>query len=104
VNLPPEITIEDMWRTLYPDDVKTDEQSSSSSVSSAEKPDAELREWKDDTGRFKTLARLIRIAQDKVRLQKLDGKEIDVPISRLSSGDSAFVAAKTHAKHFVNKE
>ncbi len=52
------------------------------------KADRGYRAWTDDTGTFAVVAKYVGCDGDKVRLQKkADGKEIKVPISRLSKSD-----------------
>ncbi len=52
---------------------------------------AEFRTWTDNTGSFTVRARLVRILDGQVRLQKETGRFTTVPLSRLSKPDLAFV-------------
>jgi DNA-binding beta-propeller fold protein YncE len=52
---------------------------------------AHAREWQDTTGNFKLEADLIGVVGDKVKLKKLDGGIIEVPLAKLSARDQAFV-------------
>jgi len=55
----------------------------------------ELRTWKSATGTFSTEAELIETTADgAVRLKKKDGKEIKVPLDRLSAADQDFARAQ----------
>lgn len=49
------------------------------------------REWTDNTGTHKVKAELIGVEQDKVILRKENGRRIEVPLSRLSKQDRAYV-------------
>jgi hypothetical protein len=44
----------------------------------------EYREWKDITGKYQIKAKLVRLIGDDVVLEKSDGKEITVPLRKLS--------------------
>jgi hypothetical protein len=52
---------------------------------------AQVREWTDDTGKFKVRATLVQVADGKVTLRKEDGKEIVVSLARLSAADRDFL-------------
>ncbi len=52
---------------------------------------AEVRTWSDSTGKFKVEAELVSAQDGKVQLRKVDGKEITVPLKRLTEADQAFV-------------
>jgi hypothetical protein len=52
---------------------------------------AQVREWADDTGKFKVRAALVKVADGKVTLRKEDGKEIVVTLARLSAADRDFL-------------
>lgn len=51
--------------------------------------------WTDVTGSFKVEARFVRRTDDTVVLERRDGKEVAVPIAKLSKKDRAYLAA-TH--------
>ena len=54
----------------------------------------ELRTWKSATGTFSTEAELLETTADgAVRLKKKDGKEIKVPLDRLSAADQEYARA-----------
>jgi hypothetical protein len=55
---------------------------------------AEVRTWTDTTGKFKREASLERLAGESVVLKTPDGKELTIPLSRLSPEDQAY-AKKT---------
>ena len=52
---------------------------------------AEVRTWKDKTGKFAIQAELMGSDGMSVRLKKADGSELKVPIERLSDEDRQFV-------------
>jgi hypothetical protein len=49
------------------------------------------RQWVDNTGTFRTEGRLIKIADDHIKLLKSNGKTCTVPMDRLSDEDSEYV-------------
>lgn len=51
-----------------------------------------VREWTDNTGKFRIRATLMKVENAKVTLRKEDGKEITVPVERLSDKDRAYLA------------
>lgn len=53
---------------------------------------SELREWEDDTGRFKIMATLIGQTEDKVRLRKEDGRVVEVDFDQLSDEDRQYLS------------
>jgi hypothetical protein len=55
----------------------------------------ETRLWKDASGSFQVRARLLDKTGDTVRLQKADGKEVSVPLSKLSPADRDYVEKVT---------
>jgi hypothetical protein len=55
---------------------------------------ADSRTWKDATGTFSLEAEFVEVTDGNVKLKKDDGTIVEVPISRLSSGDQQYV--KTH--------
>ncbi|MGI9517258.1 MAG: SHD1 domain-containing protein [Pirellulaceae bacterium] len=52
---------------------------------------SELREWEDDSGRFKIMATLIGQTDDKVRLRKEDGRVVEVDVNQLSEADQQYL-------------
>ena len=55
--------------------------------------DALFRKWTDSTGKFSVAARFIEFKNARVRLErKDDGKEIDIPMSRLSKEDQEWIS------------
>jgi thiol-disulfide isomerase/thioredoxin len=54
---------------------------------------AEERTWTDKTGKFKVSGELIEVQDGKALLRRADGKEIKVPLERLSDADQEFVKA-----------
>jgi len=55
-------------------------------------PGGDYRPWASRDGKFTTRARMLDYRGGKVRLQKADGKELDVPIGQLSDEDRRWVA------------
>lgn len=49
------------------------------------------RTWSDTTGKFKVEARIARLQGDAVVLRRADGKEITVPVAKLSPDDQQIV-------------
>lgn len=60
-----------------------------------------FRDWTDNTGRYKTKARLVQVTDSDVRLLKDNGRFTTVAKSRLSNGDLEYV--EVMAKH-LNKD
>jgi thiol-disulfide isomerase/thioredoxin len=54
---------------------------------------AEERTWTDKTGKFKLSGELVEVQGGKALLRLTDGKEIKVPLERLSEADQQFVKA-----------
>jgi hypothetical protein len=52
-----------------------------------------MRTWIDDTGRYRTVARLVEVRPDGVRLLKANGRFSTVPFSRLSNHDRLYASA-----------
>ena len=55
---------------------------------------AEVRTWKDKTGRFSILAELVESDGTKVKLKKEDGQVIEVAIDRLSDPDRQYLESQ----------
>ncbi|MCL2743847.1 MAG: SHD1 domain-containing protein, partial [Planctomycetaceae bacterium] len=51
----------------------------------------EQRTWTDDTGKFKIEAKLQRVEDDKVFLEKSDGKISSIPLAKLSKEDREYL-------------
>ena len=60
----------------------------------------QMRAWNDITGGFSVRARLKRLEQERVTLIKEDGKEISVPLERLSVQDREYVAVEKELVEF----
>ena len=52
---------------------------------------AELREWKDRTGKFSVQARLVEVSDEAVTLEREDGQTIEVPLDWLSTKDRSYL-------------
>lgn len=62
----------------------------------AKKPSSNrLRTWKDRTGQFKVEAEFLGMNGNKIRLHKLNGVIIEVPLEKMSSEDSAYLKKVT---------
>lgn len=53
--------------------------------------DSAFRTWSDASGSFKLEAQLVKLAGDSVTLRRKDGKEITLPLAKLSKGDQEFL-------------
>ena len=51
----------------------------------------EVRNWTDDTGKYKTQARVIGVGKQGIMIQKLDGSTKTVPMNRLSKQDQDYL-------------
>ena len=51
-----------------------------------------FREWVDHTGQHKVEAQFVEVQQGKVVLRKADGRQVSLPLSKLSAADQDFVA------------
>jgi hypothetical protein len=65
-------------------------------AAAAESGPAKARTWHDVTGAYSIEALLVRSREGKVTLKRVDGKEITLPLDKLSEEDRAYVAK--HAK------
>ena len=55
----------------------------------------EVRTWVDRTGKYRVEAEFVRVRDDKVTLRNSSGKEVTLPIARLSSPDQDFIRKQT---------
>lgn len=55
---------------------------------------AEVRTWSSAGGKFQVEAEMVSIQDDKVLLRSTDGKELSVPLNKLSEADREFVKAR----------
>jgi hypothetical protein len=60
---------------------------------------SQFRTWTDASGAFQIEARLIEHLGESVRLVRKDGKEIVVPLARLSEADRQYAATATKAEN-----
>ncbi len=51
----------------------------------------EIRTWSDATGRFKIEAKLVSQKDGKVKLERSDGKSIEIELSKLSEADQKYL-------------
>jgi len=68
-------------------------------VSPAASASPQFRTWSDASGAFQIEARLIEHLGESVRLVRKDGKEIVVPLARLSEADRQYVATAAKAEN-----
>lgn len=54
-------------------------------------PSPEMREWIDSTGQFRVTAVLVAVEGEGVRLRRSDGREVVVPLAKLSAADALYV-------------
>jgi hypothetical protein len=65
----------------------------------AEKPgEPKMRTWQDASGKFDVEATLVGVKDDKVTLKKKDGKQITLPVSKLSDEDQEYLKAQSKPK------
>lgn len=77
----------DLWKKLEPIVAAAAEQENPFETMDEKKTDTarEMREW--TSGKFKVSAKFVKFDADKIVLQRKDGKEISVPLSKLSAAD-----------------
>ncbi len=63
-----------------------------------------FRQWKSVTGKFEVRARLIRVIDQKVRLELDNGRTITVPIDKLSPFDREYIEALNDDNPFATTE
>ena len=62
-------------------------------ASAAEPPgDFRMRTWTDPTGRFSVEAKFLELVEGNVRLERADGKTLQLPLERLSVPDHRYIA------------
>ena len=57
-----------------------------------------LRAWTDSTGKYTIRAEFVELKSGKVRLRKLDGKEVTIPIEKLSDEDRELLRQQSQGK------
>ncbi|KAI9320560.1 hypothetical protein BX666DRAFT_1909141 [Dichotomocladium elegans] len=63
------------------------------------KPDpSKVRTWTDRTGAFKVEAQFIGCNNDKIRLHKINGVKIDVPVQKMCTDDLRYIEQETGQK------
>lgn len=60
-------------------------------ASQTAEPSDDFRTWRDSTGKFTIEAKLVSSADGKVTLEKRDGSQVVIPLSRLCPADRAFL-------------
>ena len=82
-----------------PTEVNAGDANASSVQPASDRPMAAdgMRLWTDNTGTHQVMARLVKVFDGKVRLQKETGRFTTVPLQRLSQGDLAFVRRQAPA-------
>ncbi|MGA2257530.1 MAG: SUMF1/EgtB/PvdO family nonheme iron enzyme [Thermoguttaceae bacterium] len=58
----------------------------------------QLRTWTDSTGKYTIQAEFVDSKDGKVRLKKQDGKEVTIPVEKLSDADREFVRQQSKGK------
>jgi hypothetical protein len=61
-----------------------------------------VRTWSDATGEHKIEAAYLGFADSKVKLKRVDGKEIAVPVEKLSAADQQYVQKMQSVKKSQN--
>jgi hypothetical protein len=59
------------------------------------------RTWTDSTGKFPVRAEFVEFKEGKVRLRKENGKEVTLPIARLSQPDRELVQQQAKGKPII---
>lgn len=62
------------------------------------KSSGRTRTWTDSSGEYKVRASLVEVVDGKVRLRKLDGKIVVVPLEKLSETDQQWLAKHAEAR------
>lgn len=89
--LPDQDLVSELAKEIQELSTDSDPAESPSAIIAAENDEEPpMREWVDNTGKFRTVARLIAVTDDHVVLLKEDGKESTVPWNRLSEIDQQF--------------
>lgn len=76
----------------------TETAESKSAVQAAKDSKSEFRTWSDASGKFKVSAKFISADNDNVTVQREDGKQVTVPISRLCDEDRQFIEEQKQSK------
>jgi hypothetical protein len=63
----------------------------SNTASSPPVADQPLREWTDSTGQHKVKAKFLSVEGDVVSLQREDGRQVQIPLSRLCAADQTLI-------------
>ena len=69
-----------------------------------EVPKLEMREWTDSTGQFRVTAVLVAVEGDGVRLRRSDGREVVVPLAKLSAADAQYVRGLGLSEHLTTSD
>ncbi|KAI8341915.1 hypothetical protein BC941DRAFT_369299 [Chlamydoabsidia padenii] len=68
------------------------------------KPDpAKVRTWTDRTGAFKVEAQFVACNNGKIRLHKINGVKIDVPVQKMCTDDLHYIEQETGARLLEDK-
>jgi hypothetical protein len=70
---------------------KTPSPNTSAAPTTAKSKPAKNRTWVDITGKHRTIAKLLEVTEDRVRLLKMNGKTVSLPLDQLSEADRQFV-------------
>lgn len=66
-------------------------------------PQFERRTWRDSAGKFEIRAAFVKVEQGKVTLRREDGRELNVPVEKLSEADRRYVNLHQSADPFESK-
>ncbi|MFO0940275.1 MAG: SHD1 domain-containing protein [Pirellulales bacterium] len=57
-------------------------------------PGEEFRKWKDTSGKFEIEAKFLSVRDGKVNLERRDGKQVSVPVDKLSPVDQGYIEGR----------
>jgi hypothetical protein len=83
-------------------DVEPGEATSRATGQPPENDETIMRTWTDSTGKHHVEAEFLELDNGKVRLKRRDGKEVVMPLGRLSPADQQFVRTQTNADSQLN--
>jgi hypothetical protein len=79
-------------------DVKDGGDGAAEETAGAASPVPKMRTWRDSTGTFQVEATLVGIKGDKVTIKKKDGRQLTVPLAKLSEDDQEYVKQRNEPK------
>jgi hypothetical protein len=63
----------------------------------------QVRTWTDDTGKHTVEASFVALEAEQVALKKTDGKEVTLPLSRLSKNDQEYAKAQARCQQIMEE-